>query len=274
MNFIFSGVNALFRLIFYPFENLNPAWGMIWISIVTGIVMLGIFRLTSNQAGIKKSKAKVSAYILEMRLYSHDLGKMLGSLGKTFLANIFYLRYMITPIIFIIVPVLIVIIQLSFRYEHRPLQTGERVIVKAVLKPDYPVLQIPVALQTPEDVIIETPALRISSLNEIDWRIRVQQDGMFHLKFMVGDRQYEKNLHVDSKLAPLSVRRVGSSMYDSLMNHVEPRMSDDSPFISLNVMYPDRTLRILGIDLHWVIWFFVLSVIWGFALKDLFKVAL
>ncbi|KPK36115.1 MAG: hypothetical protein AMK70_03465 [Nitrospira bacterium SG8_35_1] len=57
MNFIFTAINSFFRLMFYPFENLTPVWGMIWISLVTGIVMLGIFRLTSNQRGIKKSKA-------------------------------------------------------------------------------------------------------------------------------------------------------------------------------------------------------------------------
>ena len=247
---------------------------MIWISLVTGIVMLGIFRLTSNQRGIRKSKAKVSAYILEMRLYSHDLGKMLGSLGKTFLANLFYLRYMITPIVFIIVPVLIVLIQLSYRYEHRPLQPREQVLVKAVLKPDVQVLAFPVTLQTPEDVLVETPLLRIPSLNEVDWRIRVERDGVYQLNFMVGDRQYEKNLHVTSSLAPLSVTRVGSSMYATLMNHAEPGMPEDSPFISLSVMYPERTLTIMGVDLHWVIWFFVLSLVFSFAFKSVFKVEL
>jgi uncharacterized membrane protein (DUF106 family) len=165
MNLLFSGFNALFGFIFYPFENINPAWGMICISLVTGIIMLVIFRYTSNQQGIKKAKAKVGAYILEMRLFSHDLGKMLASLGKTLLANLFYLRYMIVPLILIIVPVMIVLIQLSYRYENRPLQTGEPVIVKAVLKPDFSVLETPVILQTPEDVLVETPALRISLLN-------------------------------------------------------------------------------------------------------------
>jgi uncharacterized membrane protein (DUF106 family) len=274
MSFFFKIVNAFFGYLFYPFYNLDPAWGMIWISLVTGIAMLIIFRFTSNQQGIKKAKAKVSAYILEMRLYSHDLTKMLAAMGKTFLSNFIYLRYMIFPIIFIIVPVLIVLIQTSFRYENRPLQTGAQVIVKAVLKSPFPVLETPVNLRVPADVTIETPALRIPALSEIDWRISVQKEGIYELSFEVNDRQYKKNLHADNKLTALSRTRAGSSFNTYFLNHSEHRLPDDSPFISLNIIYPARTFEIMGMEMHWIVWFLIFSIVFSFAFKDLFKVAL
>ncbi len=274
MGIIFDIMNAFLGLLFYPFISLHPAWGMAWISLVTGIVMLIVFRFTSNQQGIKKAKTKVSAYILEMRLYNHDLGKMISSLGKTLLANILYLRYMVVPIIFIIIPVLMVLIQVSYRYEYRPLKPDEQAIIKAVLKPDFPVLETPVTLDTPEDIDLRTPALRITSLNEVNWRISGQKKGVYEIGFTVNGRQYRKNIHIDSGFAALSSIKAGPSFFTFLLNHSESRLPDDSPFMSLEIVYPDQTLGIMGIKLHWIIWFFVFSVVFGFAFKDLFKVEL
>jgi uncharacterized membrane protein (DUF106 family) len=270
----FNIIGAVFRILFYPFEHLHPAWGMIWISLLAGILMLIVFRFTSNQEGIKKSKAKVSAYILEMRLFNHDLGKMLAALGKTLAANILYLRYMIVPIIVIIVPVLLILIEVSYRYEYRPLRPDEPAIVKAVLKPGSPVIETHISLQVPDNIKIETPALRIKSSNEVDWRISAREHGIYQLRFLVDGRLYKKNLHVNNELTALSRKRIGSSYYAFLLNHAEPELSNDSPFVSLEIMYPDRSLSIMGLRLHWIIWFFIFSVISGFAFKNVFKVEL
>lgn len=274
MALVFNVINKVFSILFYPFDNLDPAWGMIWVSLLAGILMLIVFRFTSNQEGIKKSKAKVSAYILEMRLFNHDLGKMLAALGKTLAANILYLRYMIVPIIVIIIPVIIILIEVSYRYEHRPLRPDEHVIVKAVLKPRLPVVETRVSLQVPEDIKIETPELRIKSSNEVDWRISAQKRGVYQLHFLVNGKLFEKNLHVGNELAALSTKRIGSSFYAFLLNHSEPELSNDSPFVSLQIKYPERSLSIMGLKLHWIVWFFIFSVIFGFAFKSVFKVEL
>ncbi|MBI4681741.1 MAG: hypothetical protein HY757_01355 [Nitrospirae bacterium] len=274
MAVIFNIINSIFGILFYPFENLNPAWGMIWISLTAGVLMLIIFRFTSNQEGIKKSKAKVSAYILEMRLFNHDLGKMLASLGRTLGANLVYLRFMLVPLVFIIIPVLIVLIQTGYRYENRPLKPGEAVIVKAILKKDFSVVNTPVELKAPDGVVVETGALRIGSLNEVDWRISSQKAGNYELVFYVNGKEYGKNLHAGEGLSVLSAERAGPSFSSLMLNHSESRLPDDSPFISLYVSYPDRVLKIMGFEFHWIIWFFIFSVIFSFAFKGIFKVEL
>ncbi len=267
-------VNTVFGFLFYPFKGLDPAWGMIWISLLTGVIMLIIFRFTSNRQGIKKSKAKIGAYILEMRLFNHDLGRMLAALGKTLAANLFYLRYMVVPLIFIIIPVLLVLIQLNYRYERRPLRPGEAVIVKAFLKPGLRVGATDIKLHAPDDIIIETPGLRIASFGEVDWRISGRKEGAYELDFAVNGKQYKKNLHIGGKLDALSAKRVGSEFYTLALNHAEPELPDDSPFASLQIIYPEGSLSIMGFEWRWIIWFFVLSVIFSFAFKGAFKVEL
>ena len=62
-------VNYIFHLIFMPFQGLNSAVGLFVVSVLTGIVMLIIFRYTSNQKGIEQVKNRIKAYFLEMKLY-------------------------------------------------------------------------------------------------------------------------------------------------------------------------------------------------------------
>ena len=67
-------LGSLFDLLFLPFRSLNPWAGMIFISLLTGLLMLLIYRWTSNQAGIRRVKDKIKAHLLELRLYKDNMG--------------------------------------------------------------------------------------------------------------------------------------------------------------------------------------------------------
>jgi len=274
MNSIFQTVNLFFHFLFYPLESLNPMFGIIWISLITGIIMLIIFRYTSNQEGIRNSKRMIGAYIIEMRLFSHHLGKMLFALGRVFRANLLYLRFMLVPLVFIVIPVLIVLIQTSYKYEFRPLEPREAAIVKAVLKPDINIFRSHVELKTPAEVIVETPPLRIAGSGEVYWRVSGKAKGVYELVFLVDGKVFRKNIHIGGKLPDLSVKRIGSSFSGKMLYHAEPVLPEDSPFTSLQVGYPKRKLSIVGFEMHWIVWFLIFSVIFSFAFKSLLKVEL
>ena len=57
-------ITWIFDILFYPFAGLHPVWGLIFISVITGVLMLLIFKVTSNQAGIRKTKSHIQAYLL------------------------------------------------------------------------------------------------------------------------------------------------------------------------------------------------------------------
>ena len=54
-------LEAVFDVLFAPFRSLGPWPGMIFISLATGILMLLIFKKTSNQEGIKRAKNQIKA---------------------------------------------------------------------------------------------------------------------------------------------------------------------------------------------------------------------
>jgi hypothetical protein len=65
---------------------------------------------------------------------------------------------------------------------------------------------------------------------------------------------------------------VASSFWDILLNPGEMPIAKDSSVKQIKIDYPSRSIEIFGWNLHWLIVFFVLSIVFGFAFKGLFKV--
>jgi hypothetical protein len=263
-------INLIFNTIFYPLKYISPSWGLVIASLLTGVVMLIIFRYTSNQNKIKWAKDKIKGYILEIRLYRDSSKVIIRAIGRILFYNAFYMRYALVPLLFVIIPVVLILINLNFRYNYIGLSPQESALVKvrltkAVTSPE-------VILEASKDIEIETPALHIPILNEIDWRIKVLDEGNHVLKLVVGDRVETKKIVVGTEPILIAPVRVSHSAWGVLMNPTEPPLPKYSLLESIEVTYPKRVNRLLGIRMHWLVIFFVLSLIFAFALKGPMKV--
>ena len=176
MDFFNHLMCAFFDVVCAPFKHLHPLWGLLALSVVTGVIMLLIFRLTSNQKGIQKVKNRIKAHFFEIRLFNDDLGLMLEAQKNILKANFTYMKYSLKPMLFLIVPVVLIMIQLSVRFDRHALNVGESAIVKLAFK-DSASFEENVMLKVPEGVEIETPPLRMLEEKEIDWRIKAERRG-------------------------------------------------------------------------------------------------
>ena len=64
-----------------------------------------------------------------------------------------------------------------------------------------------------------------------------------------------------------SKRRTGSSVTDFLFHPGEYHIEASSPIRSVTVSYPPLQLAVLGWDVNWLLWFFVLSIVTGYLFK-------
>ena len=174
LNFLFDGMLRLFA-------GLDPAFGLLAISVITGILMLMVFRYTSDQKGIKKSKNLVKAHFLAIRLYKDDISQMLTTIKNIIVSNLLYMSKSIKPMLFMLIPVGLVLIQLDSRYEHRPFKVGESTIVTVRLGSVSSDLQAlsNLSLSAPDGIKIETPVVRIPGKSEACWRIRMEKEGSY-----------------------------------------------------------------------------------------------
>ena len=266
-------INFIFDLFFYPFRYLSPLWGLIVISGITGILMLIIFRYTSNQKAIKKAKDKIKAHIFELVLYKDNLRIIMKALVSIIKYNLAYLKQTIIPLLFIIVPVILILIQINFRYQFRPVKVDESVLVKLKLNQDLTDQDELVILKTTDKIRVETPVLRIPEKNEFNWRVRIVSNGIHELKFIIGnDQVVTKTINALPQLAMVSPVRVNQAFFKMIFNPTENPLPHGSLVQSIDVKYPDRQLKMFGWNIHWLVIFFIVSLLAAFTLRGVFKV--
>lgn len=264
----FNGLlTSLFDVICWPFQGLDPIWAMIVISLLTGLLMLWIFGKVSNQEAIKRIKDKIRGNLIAVRLYQNDLRVVLRLQGRILRDTLSYMKYSAVPMLVIIIPVVLILIQLNLRFSVRPLRPGERALVKVRVR-DVSVLRENVVLETPEGVHVETPGVRMESEREVAWRIRVERSGRYLLAIRAGGGALEKELIVGTNWGPVSAVRTGKNLMEMLLHPGEAPIDPSSVIESVEVKkYPSLAIGVFGWDIHWLILFFVLSVVFGFAFK-------
>ncbi len=265
-------LTSLFSAVMAPLKGLDPAWSMVILSLVTGVAMLVAFRYVSNQRGIKRSKARVISELLAIRLFKDDPWMTIKCLGAALKSNLFYLRYMLTPLVVLLVPVVLLLIQMEQWYGSEPLTPGQTTRVALALdkKDDVAALDAVKLLPATDDsYAVESPAMRIPALGEVNWRIRAKNPGDTVLRFEVGGKPVEKRLAIaapdQTDLSLVSTTRVGSGFFDAVLHPAESTIG--GTVASVSVDHHARPFSIFGIEMAWWLAFFILSLVFAFALK-------
>lgn len=263
MNSFFSILNALFDLLFWPFRRLAPIWPVLFFSLITAVLMLLVFRYFSNQAAIRKTKDRLSAHLLEVRLFQDQLGVVLRAYGRLLRASGVYLLLSMKPLAVMIAPLVLLMAQMELRLGRNAAQPGSAIVVKAHMTDDSSFEGA--GLGVPDGVQITAPPLRIPERREIDWRLTATQAGDFTLELNVAGQTAAKQLAVGQAVRRISPLRT-PNLLDLLLYPGEPKL-EGSAVRSIEVLYATREIGFLGFEVHWLIPFFALSLVFGFALK-------
>lgn len=260
-------LSALCDAVLYPFETLPPLVGLAVLSALTGLLMLVIFRYTSNQEAIRGAKDRVKAHVLEMRLFGDDLYLLTGALKRILRADLAYVKCSLIPMAIMIVPVILILVQANLRYGYRPLLPGERAVVSVKLRPDAPREAVLLALSAPGGIVVETAPLHMEWDGEVDWRIRAERPGRYALGIEGAGFSVRKSVVVSDRVVAASAMRVGSRFLDAVLNPGERPLSRNTPIKTITIQYPRRSISIFGWHVHWIVIFFVLSIAFAYALK-------
>ncbi|UCF66078.1 MAG: hypothetical protein JSV80_09735, partial [Acidobacteriota bacterium] len=124
-----SWLNATLRIVFdtllYPFRGWPAIVGLLIVSLLAAIGMLIAFKKTSNQPALAAVKRKIHACLFEIRLFNDDMGAILSALLRLLRHNLTYLRLSVTPMLWIIVPFVLIVAQLQFIYGYHGLRPGQ-----------------------------------------------------------------------------------------------------------------------------------------------------
>jgi hypothetical protein len=268
-------MNWLARVAFAPFASV-PAWLTLTIvSALAGVFMMIVFKYTSHQTRLKAVSDRTRADLLAMKLFKDELSvtfssmwDLLGATGKRLWYSIW------PPMVVMIVPFVLGIAQVGARYEFRPLRPGERALVTLEFNEDAWAANADVQLEAPDGVIVETEAARIGGERKIFWRVRPEREGDFTLAWQIDGKRVEKSLPVRNGLHAVSPRRPASDFWEQVLYPLEPPFGKDDAVHCIDVELPRRSTEFFGLDIHWLISFFILSMVFALVCKPFLKVQL
>lgn len=282
MELVNAALRAVVSALLFPFRGLHPLVGLTVVSLVTGIAMLLVFKATSDQDGIAAVKRKIHACLFEIRLFNDDLRAILRAQGELLRHNLAYLRFSLVPLAWMIVPFVLLIAQLQFHYGYEPASPGRPVLVDAVLAEGWEqalppeaveefdgFLRPAVELAAPDGVRVETPGVWAPDVREVTWRIAGERPGDYELAVAVAGERYTKSLRVADEpgVRLLSPVRTDGGFWEQVLYPAEPPLPD-GPVESITVAYPGAEVWFLGWTTHWLVVFFILSIVFAFALRN------
>jgi uncharacterized membrane protein (DUF106 family) len=271
--------NALGKGLLFPIAWL-PGWlSATLVAVVTGVLMLVVFKFTSHQRAIKRVRDDINANLLALKLFKDSARVAVEAQGRLLLDAAWLLLYALVPMAVMFVPALLILGQLSLWYQQRPLGVGKEAIVTMKLNGDANTSLPEVSLQPTSAVEITVPSavhhsrdgVRMPSKREVWWKIKANENGTHRLVFQVGDQTVDKELAVGDGYMRVSAQRPGWVMMDALENPWEQPFRPDSAVQSIDIKYPERSSYISGTT-WWMAYWFVVSLIAGFCFRRVLNV--
>jgi len=275
MSLLNDVLRPIFDLLQAPLRGLPPLVGVLIWSIPVGVFALWVFKKTSNQRRIAEVKRKIHACLFEIRLFNDDLAAIFRAQGEILRHVVHYQALALKPMIFILPPLVLLMVQLHAFYGFRGFEPGEHTLVRAVFAEDWSErwggARPPVALDLPAGLRLDGDAVWAPALGELVWQIAAEASGDYQLAFRIGDKTVLKTLRVTDSVVRVSPTRPERAFLAQLEWPSEDPLPRSSGLSEITVAYPDGSMALAGWDFEWryawMVVFFVLTMVVAVALK-------
>ena len=178
---------------------------MLAISILIGLLMVIVFRYTSDQKAIGRAKDRLKAHLLAVRLFQDQLPVVMRAYGKILRGTGSYLRLAFTPFLIAILPITFLIVQLDRYFGWMPLQPAQTFLVEA--RVEDPAALNEASLQLPPELSSSAPAVHVPKDKEVVWRVVAEREGQYDIHIAAG-QTVSKQVVVSPGLARISPVRL------------------------------------------------------------------
>jgi uncharacterized membrane protein (DUF106 family) len=254
---------ALFR----EFLLTSPLAIVVVLSLVVGLVMVVLFGYTSDQKAIGNAKDQLKAHLLAVRLYRDQIPVVMGSYGKILRGTGRYLKLAFKPLLYVIVPITLLMVQVDRYLGSIPIPTNAPFLLTAHFAGSDELNDV--TLDLPPEITMTAPPVHVPASNEMVWRLAGSKDGKYEVKIAAAGESAAKAVCVGSDLPRISTVRLRGQFWRRMFTSAEPALPENSSIDSIAINYPDRDILVVGYGINWIWLFFILSMAAGFVFKEL-----
>ena len=282
MQAINSAIGALLDALLWPFQAW-PLAGLTVVSLLVSLALLAAFKVTSNQRALAAAKRRMQANLFELRLFQDDPRLVMRVVGDLLRQQAVYLRYAFVPLVWVALPLAILAAHLQARYGYDGLRPGHAALVTVRMKPTagasrraaghHPRCAVRPARRNARRLGRAARRNRVADFRRARRRLRTA-----HFAGAASARAPPRPITKRVRVTPLIVARPATrpspSIWDQLWMPAEAPLPADSPIEAIDITYPERAIPVLGFPLHWLVVFVILSTLFAFLFRPVFKVVL
>jgi hypothetical protein len=251
-----------------------PGWlSAMLVAAVTGVLMLAVFKYTSNQHAVKLVRDDIKANLLALAMFKESILVSLKCQGRVLLGAGRLLSLAVVPMLVMFVPMCLLLGQLAVWYQARPLRVGEEAVVTVHLADASGGDLCDVRLAPCPVITSIAGPVRVAKKRMICWNVRACAAGYHRLTFEAGGRTFVKDLAVGDGFMRVSPRRPAWNWSDAILYPGEAPFSADSVVEAVEIAYPERRSWTAGTD-SWLLYWFAASMACAWIMRPLLKVNL
>ncbi len=251
-----------------------PGWlSATMVAVATGLVMLLVFKFTSNQPAIKRVRDNIKANLLALSLFKDSVAVSLRAQGRILVNALRLLLLAVVPMLVMFVPMCLLLSQLALWYQARPLRIGEESVVTLRLAGAADAAWPRVQIESTPALDTTIGPVSILSQRAICWNIVPREAGYHRIVFDVGGRKIEKELAVGEGYMRVSLERPALDLSAALLHPRERPFGPESPVRAIEIEYPTRSSWTSGSN-SWLVYWFVASMLGALAFRRVLNVNL
>ncbi len=264
---------AVFDALVFPF-GAHRTLALVVLSLLAGAGLAMLYKATSNETRIRRTRDIFKARILEMRLYPDDIVLITRALFGAIASQGAYLRVALKPILVVLVIALPIFFQFEARFAPRPLDPPQHVLVTATLKDGLDVRDDDVSLHGTDGVRIDPRSVRAVASHEIVWRVAVRDAGNQALTLSAFGTDYRFPLATRERPKAIGGERRARSLFDPLLHPGLPAIPQNSPIAAVHIGYDNDTYTAFGKRMGWLSVFLIASLVGAIVPAWVFRIAL
>jgi len=223
-------------------------------SAAAGVLILLVFKATSNQRALLATRRKLRAHLLAIRLFVDDPAVIVRSQGRLLVWTLRYMALLVPAFLVIAIPLFFAWDRLDAVWGRAPLASGQTVILTARLSDNGASPR----LIAPEWLTVESPAIHVEAEHEVSWRLRVGRAGSGEVTAIAGSQRASKWIEARPGWHYLPDREKAAG----------------EPIQWLEMRYPRSEPAVLGVSASWPVWFFAISTVAALAFRNRLRVTL
>lgn len=173
------------------------------LGIVYGVAAVLIFRRFTDGAAIGRSVNRILAHVMELSLFLDSPGLVLRAQRDLLRENGRLLRLVAVPGVTLAVLFAVLYLPMDAMFGHGPLVVGEPSVITVQMKGAL----MPVQLEAPDGISVETPGVRSVRDGQISWRVRPLRQSTGDFKFLIGNRVVTRSVFLrDPAIRSIEIR--------------------------------------------------------------------